>query len=79
MIEATGGCWNAAIVAEYVDFSGHTYTVTGLGSLITLTSQEGNYPLLLASTLTMATTVVAINRSCWRRLYRRAEEKYRLD
>src|SRR6185503_16586681 len=34
MITATGGAWNASIVAEYVTFAGHTASTTGLGALI---------------------------------------------
>ncbi len=78
-ITATGGAWNASIVAEYVHFSGQTYFTTGIGSLISQATAHGDYPLLLAATLSMILTVVLINRLLWRPLYRLAEEKYRME
>jgi NitT/TauT family transport system permease protein len=78
-ITASGGAWNASIVAEYEQFGGQTLTTTGLGALISQATADGNYPLLLAATLSMVLTVVLINRLFWRPLYRLAEEKYRLE
>lgn len=78
-IAAGGGAWNASIVAEYVEFGGRTLSTVGIGSLIAQATATADYPLLLASTLTMITTVVLINRLFWRRLYRLAEERYRME
>ena len=78
-ITASGGAWNASIVAEHVEFAGRTHAVTGIGAIITSATSAGNYPLLLAATLSMILAVVAINRLLWRRLYRVAEERYRLE
>ncbi len=78
-ITASGGAWNASIVAEYVEFSGQTLFTTGVGSLISQSTAGGDYPLLLAATLSMVLTVVLINRLFWRPLYRLAEEKYRME
>jgi NitT/TauT family transport system permease protein len=78
-ITATGGAWNASIVAEYVHFNGQTYFTTGIGSLISQATAHGDYPLLLAATLSMILTVVLINRLLWRPLYKIAEEKYRME
>ena len=79
MITASGGAWNASIVAEYTEFGGQISSVTGLGSLISTATARGNYALLLASTLTMIVLVVSINRFVWRRLFRVAETRYRMD
>ncbi len=79
MITATGGSWNATIVAEYVTFGGQTFQTMGLGALIAQATAQGNYALLLAATTTMIVIVVLLNRAFWRRLYRAAEERYRLD
>jgi len=79
LITASGGAWNASIVAEYAVFGGQKQSVIGLGALISRATGEGNYPLLLAATLTMIVAVVLLNRLFWRRLYRRAEEQYRMD
>ncbi len=78
-IAAGGGAWNASIVAEYVRFGGETTYTTGVGSVIAQATAAGNYPLLLAATLSMIITVVMINRFGWRRLYRIAEERHRLE
>ena len=78
-ITAGGGAWNASIVAERVDFGGHTLSTIGVGSIIAEATGSGNYALLLAGTLVLVFAVIAINRLLWQRLYRIAEERYRLD
>jgi len=78
-ITASGGAWNASIVAEYIEFGGETLRTTGLGDLIAFATARGDYPLLLASTLAMIVAVVLINRFFWRKLYRLAEERYRME
>jgi len=78
-ITASGGAWNASIVAEYVEFGGQTHATTGAGALIAEATAKGNYALLLAATLALVLTVVLINRTFWRRLYKLAEERYRLE
>ncbi len=78
-ITASGGAWNASIVAEYIQFSGKTLSVTGIGSVIASATSKGDYPLLLASTLSMILTVVLINRLLWRRFYRAAEERFKME
>ena len=54
MITASGGAWNASIVAEYFHFKGHIYTTTGLGATISQVTDAGNFDLLLAATIAMA-------------------------
>jgi NitT/TauT family transport system permease protein len=78
-ITASGGAWNASIVAEQVNFGGQTMRTTGIGALIAQATAAGDYSLLLAATLSMVLTVVVINRLLWRRLYRLAEERYRME
>jgi NitT/TauT family transport system permease protein len=78
-IAASGGAWNASVVAEYAQFGGHTYQTIGVGALIAEATGAGNFPLLLAATLSLILTVVVINRVFWQRLYRLAEERYRLE
>jgi len=79
MVTASGGAWNASIVAEYFHFKGHIYTTTGLGATISQATDQGNFDLLLAATMMMAATVVTINRLVWRRLYALAETRFRLE
>jgi len=78
-ITATGGAWNATIVSEYVTFGGRVLKTTGLGSLISESTEKGDFGLLLLSTVVMAAIVVSINRLFWKRLFTLAREKYRLD
>jgi NitT/TauT family transport system permease protein len=78
-ITAGGGAWNASIVAEHVEFGGRTVSTVGIGSLIAEATGAGDYGLLLAGTLAMVLAVVLINRLFWQRLYRIAEERYRLE
>jgi NitT/TauT family transport system permease protein len=79
MVTASGGAWNASIVAEYFHFKGHIYTTTGLGATISQATDSGNFDLLLAATIMMAATVVTVNRLVWRRLYALAETRFRLE
>ena len=79
LVTASGGAWNASIVAEYVHFRKQTLSATGLGAQITRASETGNFSLLLLSTIVMAALVVCINRAVWRPMYRLAETRYRLD
>lgn len=78
-ITASGGAWNASIVAEYQNFGGETLSVTGIGSLIAHATAIGDYPLLLAATMTMVLAVILVNRLLWRRLYVMAEDKFRME
>ncbi len=78
-ITASGGAWNASIVAEYIGFGERTVHTIGIGAMIAQATASGDYPLLLAATLSMVGAVVLINRLLWRRLYRLAEEQYRLE
>ena len=78
-VTASGGAWNASIVAEYVEFGGKTLHTIGLGEIIAEATARGNYPVLLAATVVMIVAVVFLNRMVWRRLYRLAAGKYRLE
>lgn len=79
MVTATGGCWNASIVSEYVNFGGKTVSTIGLGALISEATEKGNYPLLLIGTLVMCIVVVGVNKTLWKRLYTLSEEKFKIE
>ena len=79
LVTASGGAWNASIVAEYFHFKGQIYTTTGLGATISQATDRGDFHLLLAATMMMAATVVTVNRLVWRKLYRLAETRFRLE
>jgi NitT/TauT family transport system permease protein len=80
-VTATGGAWNASIVAEYVTFRGEVLEASGLGQQISAAAaaEPVRYHLLAASILLMATMVVVFNRTVWRRCYRLAEERFSLN
>ena len=78
-VTASGGAWNASIVAEYFRFQGKTISTTGLGAVISAASDSGNFPMLLGATIVMAIMVVTFNRLVWRRLYALAATKYKLE
>ena len=78
-ISASGGAWNASIIAEHVEFAGQTHDTIGVGALIAQATASADYPLLLTATLALVGTVVLINRTFWRRLYRLAEKRYRME
>jgi len=79
MITASGGAWNASIVAEYFHFKGQTYSTVGVGAMISGATDAKNFDLLLASTIALAAVVVTTNRLLWRRLYRLAETRFKLE
>jgi len=79
LITASGGAWNASIVAEYFHFKGLTYSTVGVGSLISASTDAKNFDLLLAGTIALAAVVVTTNRLLWRRLYRLAETRFKLE
>ena len=79
LVTASGGAWNASIVAEYFRFKGQTISTVGLGATISRATDTGNFNLLLAATCVMAAIVVVINRTVWRRFYALAETRFKLE
>jgi NitT/TauT family transport system permease protein len=79
LVTASGGAWNASIVAEYFHFKDSVMSTVGLGAQISAASDAGRFDTLLMATIIMATMVVCTNRLVWRPLYRLAETKYRLE
>jgi NitT/TauT family transport system permease protein len=78
-ITASGGAWNASIVAEHVEFGGRSLSTHGIGARIAQATAAGDYPQLLAATLAMIVAVVLLNRLVWRRISRYAEDRCRLE
>jgi len=78
-VTASGGAWNASIVAEYFHFRGQTISTVGLGAAISQATDSGNFRMLFAATLVMAIIVVTINRMLWRRLYALASTRFKLE
>jgi NitT/TauT family transport system permease protein len=78
-VTASGGAWNASIIAEYFRFRGQTFSITGIGAVISRATDSGNFRLLLGATVAISLMVVTINRLVWRRLYGLASTKYKLE
>jgi NitT/TauT family transport system permease protein len=79
MVTASGGAWNASIIAEYFHLHGQTLSTLGLGAEISRATDHGQFDVLLMATIIMALMVVTINRLVWRPLFQLAETKYRLE
>jgi NitT/TauT family transport system permease protein len=79
MVTASGGAWNASVFAEYANIQGRTIQTIGLGSQIQSATNDGRFPILLVSTVMISLIVVTMNRLVWRRLYRLAETRYKLE
>ena len=79
MVTASGGAWNASVFAEYSRMPGRTLQTIGLGAEIDAATDSGRFPVLLLATIFISLMVVTMNRLVWRRLYRLAETRYKLE
>ncbi len=78
-ITASGGSWNAAIVAELATWGDTQVEARGLGAYIAEATTAGDFHRIVLGIGTMSLFVVVINRLFWRPLYYYAERKYRLS
>jgi NitT/TauT family transport system permease protein len=78
-LTASGGSWNASIVAEVASWGDTRLEAAGLGSFIARATKAGDYPRVVLGIAVMSIFVVAINRLLWRPLYRLAERRFRLE
>ena len=78
-LTAAGGSWNAAIVAEIVQWGDTTLTSTGVGAYIKQVEAAGDFPRITLGVGVLCLYVILFNRLLWRRLYNLAAEKLRLD
>jgi NitT/TauT family transport system permease protein len=78
LVTASGGAWNASIIAEYFPIKGEILQTVGLGAIISEATGGGRFPVLLLATIVMALMVVTTNRLVWRPLFRLAETRYKL-
>ena len=79
MVTASGGAWNASIIAEYFRLNNQTLQTVGLGAQISAATDQGEFPILLLGTMLISLMVVTTNRLVWRPLYRLAETRYKLE
>ncbi|MBO0755535.1 MAG: ABC transporter permease subunit [Bradyrhizobiaceae bacterium] len=78
-LTASGGSWNASIVAEVASWGDTKLSATGLGAFIAQATEAGDYPRVILGIATMSILVVTFNRVIWRPLYRVAENRFRLN
>jgi NitT/TauT family transport system permease protein len=78
VVTASGGSWNASIVAEIVKWGDTTLVATGIGSYIATASANGDMARVVLGSAVLCVFVTLVNRLLWRRLYAWAEERVRL-
>jgi len=77
-ITASGGSWNASIVAEVASWGNERLEAQGLGAYIARQTDAGDFHRIVLGIAVMSLFVVLINRTFWRPLYLYAERKFRL-
>jgi len=77
-ITASGGSWNASIVAEVASWGNEHLHAEGLGAYIAEQTDAGDFHHIVLGIAVMSLFVVVINRVFWRPLYHYAERKFRL-
>jgi NitT/TauT family transport system permease protein len=77
-ITASGGSWNASIVAEYVKWKDQTVAAHGVGAYIAEATEKGDFPKIVLGVAVMSIVVALFNRLFWRQLYAYAERRLRL-
>jgi len=78
-ITASGGSWNASIVAEVASWGDTTLTAHGLGAYIAQATSAGDYPRIVLGIAVMSVFVSLFNRLLWRPLFTFAARRLRLD
>jgi NitT/TauT family transport system permease protein len=78
-LTASGGSWNASIVAEYVRWGDDVVSAHGIGAYIAKATADGDYPKIVLGVAVMSAFVIMFNRLLWRPLYGLAEKRFRLD
>jgi NitT/TauT family transport system permease protein len=79
MVTASGGAWNASVMAEYSHVKDRTLETIGLGAQIDAATDSGRFAMLLMATILISLMVVTMNRLVWRKLYRLAETRFKLE
>ncbi|MBF9232279.1 ABC transporter permease [Microvirga alba] len=78
-LTASGGSWNASIVAEVASWGDVKLQAAGLGAYIAKATDAGDFPRVVLGVAVMSAFVVILNQVLWRPLYRFAERRLRLD
>src|SRR6267378_3725783 len=78
-LTASGGSWNASIVAEVASWGDTKLEAAGLGAYIAKATEAGDIPRVVLGIAVMSIFVVTFNRLLWRPLFRLAERRFRLE
>ena len=78
-LTASGGSWNASVVAEVVSWGHDRLQAHGLGAFIFKATEAGDFHRVALGVSVMSIFVIALNRSVWRPMYAYAEDHLRLD
>jgi NitT/TauT family transport system permease protein len=68
-ITASGGAWNASIVAEVASWGSTNLHAQGLGAYIAEATTQGDTPKIVLGVAVMSAFVITFNRLLWRPLY----------
>lgn len=79
VITASGGAWNASIVAELVHWGDETVEAAGLGAYIVKATTAGDGARIVLGIAVMSLYVVLINRFVWEPIQRRVSRRFRLE
>jgi NitT/TauT family transport system permease protein len=77
-ITASGGSWNAAIVAEVASWGDTKLTAHGLGAYIAAATDKGDMARVVLGVVVMSGFVLLFNRLLWRPLYTYSERHLKL-
>jgi NitT/TauT family transport system permease protein len=77
-ITASGGSWNASIVAEVANWGDTKLSASGLGAYIAQATEAGDFPKVVLGIVVMCLFVTLFNRLLWRPLYAYGERHFRL-
>jgi NitT/TauT family transport system permease protein len=77
-ITASGGSWNASLVAETASWGTTTLRAHGLGAYIQDATTRGDTPRVLLGMVVMAGFVLSFNRLVWRPMYAYSSKRLRL-
>lgn len=78
-LTASGGAWNASVVAEVASWGSTTLTASGLGAYIAQQTIQGDHPRVALGIVVMSLYVVLFNRLLWKRLYVFAQRRLALN
>jgi len=78
-LTASGGSWNAAIVAEYVKWGDDKVSAHGIGAYIAKATESGDFPRIVLGVAVMSVMVILYNRLLWRPLFGYAERRLRIS